>query len=105
MANRVLRRYWLDPLTRKGKQSIFIPKGAELLSVQCEESDIYIHAIVDLDAEKKDKYFFQIYQVSYPNTYERLRHDETYKFLGTATEYHLSSSGNMIWHVFYKKVE
>ena len=45
------------PITDENKQVILLPKEAEILSVQVQNNDPYIYAMVDADSEKEERFF------------------------------------------------
>lgn len=92
MANRSIYKYKIDI---DDTQTLTLPKGAEILSVINQFDDACIYAIVDTDTTETEEYSLQCY-----GTGHTIRHDDSYKFLGTVA----MLGGNFIYHVFYKKL-
>ncbi len=92
MANRSIYRYKIDIANT---QTLTLPKGAEILSVINHFGDVCIYAIVDTETTEREEYALQCYSTGYT-----IRHDDSYKFLGTV----VMLDGNFIYHVFYKKL-
>lgn len=92
MGRRSIYKYTIDEV---GTQTLTLPAGSKILSVINQRDVIRIYAMVDPRTERTEKYSIEIY-----GTGHTIRHDDTYKFLGTVVLY----DGEIVFHVFYKKL-
>lgn len=95
MENLVIRRYYIN---HSDKHPIKIPKGAQLLVVEADKWDYYVHALVDPNTTQTEKYYFKIYSVGL--THET-KIQNGYSYLGSASAF-LGGVTRVI-HVFYSK--
>ena len=89
MANRSIYKYKIDITD---KQILTLPKGAKILSVINQFNVACIYAMVDTETTETEKYSLQCYGTGHP-----IRHDDSYKFLGTVA----MLDGNFIYHLFF----
>lgn len=92
MANRSIYKY---PISIDDTQTLTLPKGAEILSVINQYETPCIYAMVDTETKETEEYAIEGY-----GTGHSIRHDDSYKFLGTVA----MMDGNFIYHLFYKKI-
>ena len=92
MANRRIYKYEIDI---SDTQTLTLPKGAEILSVINQSESVCIYALVDTETTETEEYSLQCY-----GTGHTIRHDDSYRFLGTV----VMLSGRFVLHVFYKKI-
>ena len=81
-------------LTAKGSQKIPMPMNAEILSIQNQNEQICIWAIVDPKEEKELRHF-EIFGTGHPLNYKT---GGEATFIGTVQ----MSSGSLVLHVFEK---
>lgn len=93
MANRSIYKY---PIDINDTQTLTLPKGSEILSVINQYDNACIYAIVDTETKETEEYSLECY-----GTGHTIRHDSSYKFLGTVA----MLGGNFVYHVFYKKMQ
>lgn len=98
MKNLVIRRYYINGTY---KHPIKMPKGAQLLFVEADKWNYYVHALVDSNTNQKEEYYFKIYSVG--PTFETKIQNDGYSYLGSVS----TSFGdvNPVIHVFYSKSE
>ena len=78
-------------------QNLELPKGSKIISVIELYDGIVLYAIVDTDTSETELYDIAIKGTGHPFP-EKL---DTYTFLGSVK----LMNGQLIFHVFYKKVE
>lgn len=81
-------KYTLDP---HDKQDLLLPKQAILLSVQIQEGNITLWALVNPDMEKESRTFF-----IYGTDEDINRHNEVVKYVATV------QTPPYVWHIFEK---
>ncbi len=98
MENLVIRRYYING---SDKHPIKMPKGAQLLLVEADKWNYYVHALVNPNASPTEKYCFKIFSVG--PTFETKIQIDGYSYLGSAS----TSFGNInrVIHVFYSKLK
>lgn len=89
------RSVYKYPIEIDDTQTLILPRGAEILSVINQFEEVCIYALVDTETDETEKYSLQCY-----GTGHTIRHDSSYKFLGTVSMH----SGHFVLHVFYKKL-
>ena len=93
------RRIYMYRLYIDSPITISLPKESEILSVINVGDNVCLYAIVDTVTMETEEYSIQCYDGSY-GTSRTIRHDNSYKFLGTVSLF----DGSKIIHVFYKKL-
>lgn len=92
MGRRCIYKYTLENVDT---QTLTLPAGSEILSVINQHENVCLYACVDPMTAEIERYSIQIY-----GTGHNIRHDDTYRFLGTVAMF----DGDFILHVFYKKL-
>ena len=87
---------WKYTLEVKGSQTIALPLGAEVISVDTQEQDIVVYALVNTKEDQKQ----DVEVLVYGTGHEINLNITDYKFLGTAK----LNNGLLMFHVFYKRV-
>lgn len=80
------------PLEIKDTQTIEMPEGAELLTVQSQKGSLNIWALVDV-GKPLIKRTFEVFGTGHPIYYD-MGIERTY--IGTAQ----TLGGNLVWHIF-----
>ena len=83
---------WKYQLEITDSQTIKMPKGAEILSVQTQNQEVCLWALVVPNNEKEDRYI-EIFGTGH-NVYCDMGIDR--KFIGTAQ----TLDGRLVWHIF-----
>ena len=84
-----MAQVWKFPIYANSVQSILMPKGAQILSVQTQQGSPVIWAIVDPAADK-EKRIFSVYGTGHNMPKDGL------KYVGTWQE----SNQYLVWHLF-----
>ena len=75
-------------------RTVYLPKGAKILSVGCQGDGLFLWAEVDPNETRKEARLFIVYGTGHDiESPEKVR-----KFVGTA----LMHGGSLVWHVFEK---
>lgn len=85
---------WKFKLKIDDKQSIEMPKGAQILSAQVQHNILCIWALVDVDAEKEQR-TFEIFGTGNPVP-DYVDAEHNYKFIATFMYY----DGGFVGHLF-----
>ena len=96
MENLVIKRYYIN---LSSKYPIKMPKGSQLLSVEADKWQCYVHALVNPNISQTEKYYFKIYSVG--STFETKIQNDGFSYLGSAST--SFGDGNRVIHVFYSK--
>ncbi len=83
------KRIFQYTLETKYEQTIILPKGADILTIQTQFNNPQLWALVDQNETEKEKRYIEIYENGEGICYDR-------KYLGT---YQLDD-GNFVFHVF-----
>jgi hypothetical protein len=86
---------WKYTLNAGTVNNIDMPLGAEVLSVETQEDDIVLYALVNSKEESQQQMEVRAYGTGHDIDVNL----SDYNFLGTAKLY----SGSLMFHVFYKR--
>jgi hypothetical protein len=89
-----MRKVYKYPLETTDEQTLTMPKGAKVLTVQNQGEQACIWAVVDLDAPVNERRTFFTYGTGYPMQEPDVVSEE--KYIGT---YQLMGGG-LVFHVF-----
>ena len=81
------------PLRLSGNENIIFPKGAEILTVQVQNDDVCIWALVDPNEKDFEKRFFEVFGTGHPIYYD----------MGVSRNYISTvqlKAGELVLHVF-----
>ncbi|MCH8067808.1 MAG: hypothetical protein IID16_00845 [Candidatus Marinimicrobia bacterium] len=87
---------WKYSLEIRGTQTLEIPEGAEILTVQVQDGIAFLWVLVDPD-EQKEKRYFEVFETGELIIYEM---GLGRNYIGTFQLF----SGNLVCHVFEKGV-
>ena len=78
---------------RVGRRSLSLPRGAEILSFQCQHGTLCMWALVDPDAPDEER-IFRVHATGFDIKMPA----EGMEFIGTA-----QTEGGLVWHLFEEK--
>lgn len=85
-----MKSIWKFPIEVTDEQSVKMPVGAQALSVQVQNGQVCLWALVDADAETEER-FVQIFGTGHPVSGE-----------GTFVETFQMQGGTLVFHAFIK---
>lgn len=85
-----MKTIWKFSLELTDEQDVVAPEGGKLLSVQEQNGQLYLWALVDSDAEKIP------YRISIVGTGHNAIAVESKRYVGTVQ----TAGGTLVWHVF-----
>lgn len=89
-----MKTIWKFPLVIKDEQTITIPGGAKILTVQLQKGDLYIWAIVDPNEPLRDRTIY-VRGTGHPLNFSI---NKAIRYVGTFQ----LSAGDLVFHVFQK---
>lgn len=89
-----MRLIWKYPLDIKDEQVVDLPINAQLLSVQEQNGQIVLWAIVEPN-RVTEEIKVRIYGTGHPLAVQ----DDLFSYLGTVQ----TSGGSLVWHVFFTR--
>jgi len=87
------------PIKNEEVQTLMLPKGAEILSIQVQSGSVVLYAIVNPDAEK-EKRVFRCYITGDSVDYGRNDFDNELKYVGTYMLFNQQFVGHFVGHLF-----
>ena len=99
----IIRRYNIT-VQKLLKEPMELPEGAIFVGVEIRYTwvyDIFVHALVDSNTKKTEKYYFRTYWVG--KGFEEKEIEKGFTYLGSAST-NYSDDENILVHVFYRKM-
>jgi len=92
----MVKRVYKYPIKITAKQEISFPKGAEIVSIQVINDEVFIYALVSTTEQEKESKIFIIQSTGQDIPYEGF----SYKFIGTFKVADTGALGYFVGHIF-----